>query len=88
MSTEPRNAAASPDEPIVNQSKSPNPWIAGLSSFAIHVLILLVLAAFTLSGTGGGGGGGFSIEAGNATTDSDVMDSVSIEAQGDELPKS
>jgi len=63
----------------VNHSKSKNPWIAGLSSFAIHLTILLIMAIWTIAGTGVGHR--LSIEAGVSNTDAESFQTVVIESQ-------
>ena len=63
----------------MNHSKSKNPWIAGLSSFAIHLTILLIMAIWTIAGTGVGHR--LSIEAGVSNTDAESFQTVVIESQ-------
>jgi len=66
----------------VNHSKSKNPWIAGLSSFAIHLAILLIMAIWTIAGTGLGHR--LSIEAGVSNTDAESFQTVVIESQAND----
>jgi len=66
----------------VNHSKSKNPWIAGLSSFAIHLAILLIMAIWTIAGTGVGHR--LSIEAGVSNTDAESFQTVVIESQAND----
>ena len=74
----------------MNHSKSQNPWIAGLSSFAIHLLLLLVLAFWTFAG--GGTGGRQWIESGTSSDDAEILETVDIQSTvassstGDEQP--
>ncbi len=63
----------------MNHSKSKNPWIAGLSSFAIHLTILLIMAIWTIAGTGLGHR--LSIEAGLSNRDAESVQIVVIESQ-------
>jgi len=79
-----KKAAESRVEPFVNHSKSQNPWIAGLSSFAIHLLILLVMAVFTLSRSGSGKR--LSIESGSSNEPNDQIDTVLLESQQTDEP--
>ena len=69
----------------MNHSKSQNPWIAGLSSFAIHLILLLLLAVWTRSGTGTGSRQ--SIQSGFSTSDAEVLlETVVIQSTVDEQP--
>ncbi len=65
-------------------SKSQNPWIAGLSSFAIHLLILLLLAVFTLSESGLGRRS--PIDAGFSDESTEELQTVVIESRQDDEP--
>ena len=65
----------------MNPSKSKNPWIAGLSSFAIHLMLLLVMAIWTISGTGIGGR--LSIDSGLTKEDSESFEVLVIDSQKD-----
>ncbi len=66
----------------MNHSKSKNPWIAGLSSFAIHLAILLIMAIWTIAGTGLGHR--LSIEAGVSNGDAESIETVVIESQSND----
>lgn len=66
----------------MNHSKSKNPWIAGLSSFAIHLAILLIMAIWTIAGTGLGHR--LSIEAGISNGDAESIETVVIESQSND----
>ena len=66
----------------MNHSKSKNPWIAGLSSFAIHLTILLIMAIWTIAGTGLGHR--ISIDAGVSNGDAESVQTVVIESQTNE----
>lgn len=63
----------------MNPSKSKNPWIAGLSSFAVHLMLLLIMAIWTISGTGTGGR--LSIDSGLSKEDSESLETLAIESQ-------
>jgi hypothetical protein len=65
----------------VNPSKSQNPWIAGLTSFALHLVLLLVLAIWTV--TGSGRGGRLSVDSTGSDFDEATLDSVVIESASD-----
>ncbi len=58
--------------PSTINTKSNNPWIAGLCSFAIHVALLLGLAIWTVSGFKGNGGISLKDQSGEPS----VVDSV------------
>ena len=62
----------------MNHSKSKNPWIAGLSSFAIHLTILLIMAIWTIAGTGIGHR--LSIESGLSNQNAEPLETVLIES--------
>ena len=65
----------------MNLSKSKNPWIAGLSSFTLHLVLLVVLAIWTV--TGNGRGGRLSVDSNGSTYEEATMDSVVIESTSD-----
>ena len=65
----------------MNPSKSKNPWIAGLSSFAFHLAILLVLAIWTIAGSGRGGR--LSFDSGLSKGEDATLDSIPIETESD-----
>ena len=62
----------------MNHSKSKNPWIAGLSSFAIHLTLLLLMAIWTVASSGGSRN--LSIDSGLATNDSE-LETVLVESK-------
>ncbi len=65
----------------MNHSKSQNPWIAGLTSFALHLVLLLAMAIWTI--TGSGLGGRFSLESGISSNEIANLDSVDIKTESD-----
>lgn len=68
----------------MNLSKSKNPWIAGLSSFVIHLVLLLVLAIWTITSTGLGRR--LSIESGVLTREEFSLETVVVESDTDDQP--
>ena len=61
-------------------SKTRNPWIAGLCSFAIHLALLVIMAIWTIRGTGRGNR--VAIQSGIAT-DPERLDVFVVEVTGD-----
>ena len=63
----------------MNYSKSKKPWIAGLASFALHLVLLLVMAIWTVSGAGRGGR--FLLDSGTSNSDDLSLDSMDVETE-------
>ena len=66
----------------MNLTKSNNPWIAGLSSFVIHLAILLLMAIWTIVGVGKGGR--ILIDSGISTDSIEAFEILNVEKSEDQ----